>query len=78
MGTVTSTGLAVDHPRAMRPSHESNVTGYTGSTIGKEQNDHYVGYKLDNSARGGYQTGPAGSVVNPYGYENHPAMASNF
>ncbi len=78
MGTVTSTGLAVDHPRTMRPSHESNVTGYTGSTVGKEQNDRYVGYKLDNSARGGYQTGPAAGVVNPYGYDNHPAMASNF
>ena len=80
--TTADTGLATDsaNPYAVggtgnsyRPSHE---TGYTGTTVG-HGNDHYAnGSKLDH---GGYHTGPTGTGVNPYGYDNsRPGAASNF
>jgi len=69
-------GLAVaDHD--IRPSHE---TGYTGTTAGTGTGT-YTGNKYEANptipTAGGYHTGPAGSSVNPYGYE-HTTAATNY
>jgi len=57
-------------PAAVRPSQE---TGYTGTTAG-HTTDAYAHDKYNNHATvpttGGYHTAPAGSGVNPYGYDN--------
>ncbi|KAE9984414.1 hypothetical protein BLS_002445 [Venturia inaequalis] len=65
-------GLAahhVQHADAIRTSHE---TGYTGTTAGEK----YESIQPTQPAiptNGGYHTGPTGTSVNPYGYDNSAA-----
>ena len=86
-GTATTqpTGLATDggNPYAPAGTATSNTyrpsgdTGYTGTTMGQQSN-----YYADPSSKvdhGGYHTGPTGTSVNPYGYDNsRVGAASNF
>jgi len=70
-------------PTDMRHSHE---TGYTGTTAGAADG-MYAGNKYDQHqthvpqatipTTGGYHTGPTGTGVNPYGYEQRTA-GTNF
>ena len=55
-----------------RPSHE---TGYTGTTMQNDNQYNTYGNKTDHA---GYHTGPTGTSVNPYGYDNTGQTASNF
>ncbi|QDS73803.1 hypothetical protein FKW77_005931 [Venturia effusa] len=66
----------VQHADAVRTSHE---TGYTGTTAGGT----YSGEKYETThpthtipTNGGYHTGPTGTSVNPYGYDNTAAKPS--
>jgi len=80
-GTVGADGLAahhVQHADAVRTSHE---TGYTGTTAGGT----YAGEKYESipaqptiPTTGGYHTGPTGTAVNPYGYDNTHTPATNY
>ena len=56
-----------------RTSHE---TGYTGTTMA--QNDAYgtSQYKYENTGHSGYHTGPTGTTVNPYGYNQQPTYTT--
>jgi hypothetical protein len=60
-------GLAAGHNAEFRPSHE------TGTTVGAPTGT-FVDHKQHNQppipTTGGYHTGPTGSTVNPYGYDN--------
>ncbi|KAI9718648.1 MAG: hypothetical protein M1828_006656 [Chrysothrix sp. TS-e1954] len=56
----------------MRTSHE---TGYTGTTMQTDNQHNSYGAKNDHA---GYHTGPTGTSVNPYGYDNTRQTASNF
>jgi len=70
-------------PAAVRTSHE---TGYTGTTAGHATDgyarDSYGADKYNQHATvptaGGYHTAPAGSGVNPYGYDNTRTAGTNF
>jgi hypothetical protein len=68
-------GLAAADPD-IRPSHE---TGYTGTTAGTGT---YTGNKYETTptipTASGYHTGPMGTSVNPYGYENTRTAATNY
>jgi len=70
-------GLAPTTGTEYRTSHE---TGYTGTTAGHDAT--YAGNKYESThpvipTTGGFHTGPTGSHVNPYGYENRTA-GTNF
>jgi hypothetical protein len=83
LGAVGGAGLAahhLQHADAVRTSHE---TGYTGTTAGGT----YTGEKYENThapaqpaipTNGGYYTGPTGTSVNPYGYDNTARPATNY
>jgi hypothetical protein len=83
LGAIGGAGLAahhVQHADAIRTSHE---TGYTGTTAGGT----YAGEKYENThapthpvipTNGGYHTGPTGTSVNPYGYDNTAKVATNY
>jgi len=77
LGALGAGGLAADHTAEYRTSHE---TGYTGTTAG---HNTYTGNKYDSTqpaipTTGGYHTGPTGTGVNPYGYENTRTAGTNF
>jgi hypothetical protein len=75
-------GLAVPAAVAADNRH-SHETGYTGTTAGDAGT--FTGNKYENTnanthiptTAGGYHTGPTGTNVNPYGYENRTA-GTNF
>jgi len=67
LGAVGAGGLAAAHHDDFRPSHETGTTvgGPTGTFT-----DHKYETQPTIPTTGGYHTGPTGSTVNPYGYEN--------
>jgi len=81
VGAVGADGLAahhLQHADAVRTSHE---TGYTGTTAGATGT--YVGDKYETThptipTTGGYHTGPTGTGVNPYGYDNTRTAGTNY
>jgi hypothetical protein len=83
LGAVGGVGLAaheVHNVDGVRTSHE---TGYTGTTAGGTGT--YTGEKYEPATvqptiptTGGYHTGPTGTSVNPYGYDNTRTAATNY
>ena len=76
------TTLATDQTaNPYRPSGETGYTGntgnsgFTGTTMGPQDHQPQYGSGPDH---GGYHTGPTGTSVNPYGYDQRPGAASNF
>ena len=73
-GAGTGGGLAAGPVYDERPSAE---TGYTGTT--QTQGNQYGGANNKYETHTGYHTGPTGTSVNPYGYDNAMrGTASNF
>jgi len=67
LGAVGAGGLAAGHHADFRPSHE------TGTTVGAPTGtftDHKYETQPTIPTTGGYHTGPTGTSVNPYGYDN--------
>jgi len=77
LGAVGAGGLTAHdaHHADFRPSHE------TGTTVGAPHGT-YTGNKYEAQptipTTGGYHTGPTGTHVNPYGYENNRTSGTNF
>jgi len=85
VGAVGAGGLAAGHHNDFRPSYETGTTvgGPTGTFT-----DHKYETQPSIPTTGGYHTGPTGTSVNPYGYDNvhtaphtvphHPTTGTNF
>jgi len=64
-GIISSNGVG-HHDHSVNGNRMSHNTATT---------DSYVGNKYEPGQAGGYHTGPAGTGVNPYGYENERSHA---
>jgi len=71
IGTIPAGGVAATNGHHHAGGRDSYNTATTDSYVGnKYENNQYANETAGVPTAGGYHTGPAGTGVNPYGYDN--------